>query len=169
MQTSAKTKVVHLHSPIYRVGAIPSPEMVNVLEEKSGTKDVFPSDPVRSKVGTDLQTFLFVKAWVRNVAYVKNVWIDVHVFGTELRFGSEDALIHAETLPLHYSAPAEGGGDFFVFDGKIYQGSIATPGSASPKPRAEKIQYRIYYEVNKQVFTDGFFLHQHELASVTTW
>jgi hypothetical protein len=31
-----------------------------------------------------------------------------------------------------------------------------------PRPDARKVQYRLYYEVNYQVFTDGI-LHQNEL------
>jgi hypothetical protein len=30
------------------------------------------------------------------------------------------------------------------------------------RPEARKVQYRLYYEVNYQVFTDGV-LHRHEL------
>jgi hypothetical protein len=38
----------------------------------------------------------------------------------------------------------------------------ATPGSVQPRPDARKVQYRLYYDVNYQVFTDGI-LHQSEL------
>jgi hypothetical protein len=77
-------------------------------------------------------------------------------------FDAADALLHSETLTLGYLEPAGGGGDLFVFDGKIYQGSMATPGSVSPRPDARLVQYRLYYEVSGQVFTDAI-LHQHEL------
>jgi hypothetical protein len=40
--------------------------------------------------------------------------------------------------------------------------SFLTPGSVQPRPEARKVQYRLCYEVNYQVFTDGI-LHQHEL------
>ncbi len=75
-------------------------------------------------------------------------------------FDGKDELIQAETLTLHYS----GFGSVFLyeFSGKVYQGSTATPGSVQPRPDARKIQYRLYYEVNYQVFTDGI-LHQQEL------
>jgi hypothetical protein len=103
-----------------------------------------------------------VKAWVNNVAYAKNVWLDVHVFD------HYDGLIHSATFPLHYQGEAGGHGDFFVFDGKIYQGVRVTPGatSAREKPDARKVQYRLYFEVNSQVFTDGYFLHQHQLPGM---
>jgi hypothetical protein len=82
-------------------------------------------------------------------------------------FDSGDALIHASTVPLHYVGPAHGfpaDGDFFAFAGKIYQGSTATPGAVSPKPEARTVQYRLYYEVNHQLFTDAI-LHQHHLPA----
>jgi hypothetical protein len=140
----------------YRTGAIPSLEMVNVFAVSVSKRNVFPQPSTGPRGGTDLQTQLQLKAWVRNVAYVKNVWIDVHVFD------GADTLIHSETLTLRYLKPAGGNGDFFSFDGKIYQGSVATPGSVSPRPDARKVQFRLYYEVNNQVFTDAI-LHQHEL------
>ena len=60
-----------------RPGAVPSPEMVNVFEQSL-------SAPNR----------LLAKAWVRNVAYDKKVWLDVDLLGR-----SGEAL-HTETLPL---------------------------------------------------------------------
>ena len=64
----------------------------------------------------------------------------------------------------HYQDSTTGFGSAFryEFSGKVYQGSTATPGSVQPRPEARKVQYRLYYEVNYQVFTDGI-LHQHEL------
>jgi hypothetical protein len=144
------------HSVSYRIGAIASLEMVNVFEEAVSKRNAFPMPQVGPRQGTDLQTYLFVKAWVNNVAYTKNVWVDVHVFD------GRDVLIHSETFTLSYLEPAGGGGDFFIFDGKIYQGSTGTPGSVSSKPEARKVQYRLYYEVNSQVFTDAIMC-QHEL------
>jgi hypothetical protein len=146
---------------MYRADAIPSLQMVQVFEDTVFKKNVFPRPPSGPRQGSDWQTFLTVKAWVKNVAYSKNVWVDVHVFD------SGHQLIHAETLTLCYVGPADGfsgDGDFFVFDGKIYQGATATPGAVSPKPEARTVQYRLYYEVNHQLFTDAV-LHQHELPA----
>lgn len=97
---------------------------------------------------------LKVSAWVKETAYGANTWIDVHVFD------GDDRLIHAESLTLPYT----GFGSVFryEFSGKVYQGSTATPGSVQPRPEARKIQYRLYYEVNYQIFIDGI-LHQFEL------
>ena len=75
-------------------------------------------------------------------------------------FDGQDGLIHAETLTLSYTGFASSFRD--AFSGQVYQGATATPGSVQPRPEARKVQYRLYYEVNYQVFTDHI-LHQHEL------
>jgi len=135
-------------SVIYRNGAIRSLEMVNVVSESVTRRE---PDPRTRNSGA--QTRLHVEAWVNNVAYIKNVWMDVHVFD------DEDVLIHSDTLALRYLAPAYGNGDFFIFDGEVYQRSRLD----ALKPDARKVQYRLYYEVNSQVFTDAI-LHQLELG-----
>jgi Family of unknown function (DUF6209) len=139
----------------YRSGAMTRPDMVNVSEQSATKINVFPPPPGGgSPVGSDLQTMLKVTALVKETTYGANAWIDVHVFD------GSDQLIHAETLTLPYT----GFGPVFQygFSGKVYQGMTATPGSVQPRPDARKIQYRLYYEVNYQVFTDGI-LHQNEL------
>jgi hypothetical protein len=139
----------------YRSGAVTRPDMVNVLEQSAAKVNVFPPPAGGgSPQGSDLQTMLKVTAWVKETTYGANAWIDVHVFD------ADDRLIHAETLTLPYT----GFGSTFQyeFSGKVYQGSTSTPGSVQPRPEARKVQYRLYYEVNYQVFTDGI-LHQHEL------
>ena len=142
----------------YRTGAIASSEMVNVARYSIVKENVFPQLPNSPRAGWDLQTVLTMTAWVRNVAYTKNVWIDVHVFD------GLDNLVHSETFTLRYAGTASGWGDLFDFDGRIYHGSTATPGSVSPRPEARKVQYRLYYEVNSQVYTDAI-LHQQDLPA----
>ncbi len=139
----------------YRSGAVTQPGMVNVSEQSAAKVNVFPPPPGGgSPVGSDLQTMLKVTAWVNETTYGANAWIDVHVFD------GGDQLIHAETFTLPYT----GFGPVFQygFSGKVYQGMTATPGSVQPRPDARKVQYRLYYEVNYQVFTDGI-LRQNEL------
>ena len=139
----------------YRNGALTSPDMVNVLEQSATTVNVFSRTAGGgSQQGSNLQTMLKVVAWVKETTYGANAWIDVHVFD------GQDGLIHAETLTLPYTG--FGSAFRYEFSGKVYQGSTATPGSVQPRPEARKVQYRLYYEVNYQVFTDGI-LHQHEL------
>jgi hypothetical protein len=72
---------VQLQDPVrYRDGAIARPEFVNVFDQTAVKKDVFPAPPSGPPVGKDLRTSLSVRAWVKNVAFVKEVWIDLHVF-----------------------------------------------------------------------------------------
>lgn len=137
----------------YRSGAITSLEMVNVSSDAATKVDAFPQGEF-GRHGSDLETKLFVQAWVRNLAPVKHVWVDLHVFD------QSGGLVQSETIPLAWLAPAGGGGDFFVINGIVYQGSVATPGSVSPRPDARTVQYRLYYEVDGRVYTDGV-LHEH--------
>ena len=117
-----------------RPGAVPSLEMVNIFEE------------ALSAPGG-----LLTKAWVRNVAYDKKVWLDVDLIG---RAGEA---LHSETLPLQYVEPAGGAGDFFL-------AGFPVPPAARTTGRApaSELRYRLYYEVEGQVFTDGF-CHSHRL------
>jgi len=139
----------------YRAGAVTRPDMLNVLGQMVSKVNVFPPPPGGgSPEGSNLQTFLSMTAWVKETVYGANAWIDFHVFD------GEDQLIHAQTLTLPYTG--FGSAFQYGFSGKIYQGATATPGSVQPRPEARRVQYRLYYEVNYQVFTDGI-LHQHEL------
>jgi len=140
----------------YRLGAIPDQSIVNVTGQHVRKENVFPSPPTGSKVGSDFQTKLGVSAWVRNRAYQKYVWVDLHVFD------GHDAVIARQTLPLQWQMPGAGDGESFGLDTTVYRGSTATPGSVSPRPDARKLQYRLYYEVSGRVYTDGV-AHEQQL------
>jgi hypothetical protein len=141
----------------YREGALPNAEFVNVLDQAATKKNVFPAPPNGSRVGSDLRTFLDVRAWVRNVAFAKEVWIDVHIFDRNL------TRIAAATIGLPWEGSAGGVADLFRFEGEIYRGLVATPGSVSPRPNAWLVQYRLYYAVEGNTYTDAI-LHQLELV-----
>jgi hypothetical protein len=141
----------------YRDSAIRSPEFVNTLEQTATKKNVFPRPPNGPPVGKDLRTFLDVRAWVKNIAYAKEVWIDVHVFDRAA------SLIQTATFGLAWEGSAGGSADLFRFSGEIYRGLTATPGSVSPRPNAWLVQYRLYYVVEGNMYTDAI-LHQLELA-----
>ena len=111
--------------------------------------------PVGS-AGSELQTRVKLTAWVSNIAYAKNVWFDAHVFD------GGNQLIQAQTLSLHYKIGAGGGGDLFEFDDVLYHGSRGQPGSVSPRPDAQRVQLRLYFESSGQLFTDGI-LHDTQL------
>jgi hypothetical protein len=89
----------------YRERAVPNPEFVNFLDQTAIKKNVFPAPPFGSRVGKDLRTSLNVRAWVKNIAFAKEVWIDVHVFdrGT--------TLVKAATFGLPWEGSASGAGD----------------------------------------------------------
>jgi len=78
----------------YRWGTMSSLEMVNVLSAAvRKTNFVFRTPQVPA--GTELRTVLTVRSWVRNTAFTKDVWLDVHVFD------GDDQLIHSETFTMH--------------------------------------------------------------------
>jgi hypothetical protein len=141
----------------FRASAIRDVSMVNAL--------TLAVNKVRRSIGGSLQgsqleTHLSLTAWVRNIQYQKNVWIDFHVFD------GSDNLVHAETLPLSYREPGGGGGDIFAFERRVFKGSGGLPGAVWPRPDAHLLQFRLYYEVAGQVFTDGH-LHESTLPADT--
>jgi hypothetical protein len=134
-----------------RDGAEQALEIVNVFDERI-TKVVQACDSV-----SELQTHLLLTAWVRNISYEKNVWIDLHLFD------ADDHLVGADTLTLHHLGPAGGGGDLFGLDQVIFKGSCV-PASARQRADVRKVQFRLYYEVNGRAFTDGI-LHQNTVPA----
>jgi hypothetical protein len=94
---------------------------------------------------------LHVKAWVNNVAYEKRVWVDVDLVG------SSGQPLQSRSLPLGYVEAAGGSGDFFLVDAPV-----PPPSSSVRQGPAKLLEYRLYYEVGGQVFTDGV-PHRHQL------
>jgi hypothetical protein len=101
---------------------------------------------------------LHVEAWVKNMAYAKNVWIDAHLVSTDSQ------LIHRETYPLRYERAFGDGGDVFVLDSELFQGPVATQGTATPHPDVRYVELRLYAEMNGRVSTDGL-VHRSQLPS----
>ena len=147
------TPTLPAHSVSARWGAIVDSGIVHLIEDAAVKVNTLPSRPGYPSGMSNLQTRLKVEAWVKNATYVKSVWVDLHVFGLD------DELLHAETLPLQYTHSPDETGDVFLLDQMLYQGSVASEGSVSPKPDAHTVQYRLYGELGGQLFTDGF-LHQ---------
>jgi Family of unknown function (DUF6209) len=141
---------------MYRSGAQRSLETVNTFREDI-TKIRRPLGSAPA-AGSQLETRLDLTVWVRNLAYKKNVWIDLHVFD------QDDNRVSAVTLTLRYSGPAGGDGDFFALEQQVFLGSGGVPGNVWPRADVRKMQYRLYLEVNDRVFTDGI-LHQAELPA----
>ncbi|MGI8983868.1 MAG: hypothetical protein ACR2HM_04945 [Acidimicrobiales bacterium] len=124
------------------------------------TKTNVKNEPGGAGSGLDLETMLSVRARVGESAKIQNVWLDLHVFD------GADELIRSETLPMHpVRETAEG--DEFGFEGYVYRGTGASPGSVWLAPEARKLQYRLYYENDGAVFSDGL-LHQHDVVTDTS-
>ncbi|GLC27670.1 hypothetical protein [Roseisolibacter agri] len=141
-----------------REGAEVEPKALRVAQDAAVKRNLWPSQPGFPSTRTHWQTHLHVEAWVRNTTYAKHVWADVHVFG------HDGALAASETIPLAYARPAGDGGDLFQLDRVVYEGATATPGSATPRPDVRLVQYRLYYQFDGRVVTDGE-LHQCVLRS----
>ena len=103
-------------------------------------------------------THLHVEAWVKNMAYAKNVWIDAHVVS------NDSQLMHRETYPLRYERAFGDGGDVFVLDSELFQASVDTQGSVTPRPDVRYVELRLYAEMNGRVSTDGL-VHRCKLPS----
>jgi hypothetical protein len=141
-------------SPVeVRPGAAVNPDIVNVFEQAvtPGAAPGLHLVRLGDRPAGDAIA-LSVLAWVRNVAYDKDVWVDLYVLG-------EGGVLHAETIPLSFQEPAEGGGDFFA------------AGAAVPAPKAGPetsamgtLQFRLYGQMNGQLFTDGI-LHSHQIEA----
>jgi hypothetical protein len=139
-----------------RVGVAEDRAAIRVAGDAAVKHNTFPSRPGYPSGMAHWQTHLHVEAWVKNTAYAKTVWADVHVFG------HDGALVHSETFPFVYERPAGDGGDVFRFDGVVYEGAIAAGGSVTPRPDVRLVQYRLYGEVGGRVVSDGR-LHECEL------
>jgi hypothetical protein len=142
----------------FRTGAVRRKDAVNVFADVvvKGRHILGGGPPGSTSNTVQMRTRLSLSAWVRNLAYEKHVWVDLHVFD------GSDRLVHSETLPLSYGGAAGGGGDFFSIDQTVFVGFTASPGSVVLRPDARKVQYRLYAEMTGQVFSDGV-LHQYLL------
>ncbi len=148
---------IPLESVAYREGAVPRPDMVSVLDDAAAKENAKPPGPTGDTSGLELETMLSVQAWVRNVDPVKYSWVDLHIFD------ENDQLIRAETRALEWLKAAGDDGDIYAFDGSVYRGTGAVGGSVWFGQDARKLQYRLYYEVNGTVFSDGV-LRQHDVV-----
>ena len=132
-----------------RSGSIVDPDIIRLSDEAAVKINALPSRSGYASGMSKMQTHLHVEAWLKNLAYVKNAWVDVHVLD------DVGTLLHAETLALRYARPAGDGGDLFVLDHLIYYGSVATEGSIEQRPDARILQYFLYGEMDGRVFSDG--------------
>jgi hypothetical protein len=141
-----------------RAGAVRDPESVRLTSDAAVKHNTSAGRPGYPSATTHWQTHLHVEAWVRNTSFTKHVWADAHVFA------HDGALVQHGTFALAYARPAGDGGDLFQLDLAVYEGTTATPGSAEPRPDVRSVQYRLYYQYDDRVLTDGI-LHDCQLRS----
>ncbi|AHG89348.1 hypothetical protein J421_1811 [Gemmatirosa kalamazoonensis] len=141
-----------------RAGATVDAALITVAEDAAVKENAFESRPGYPSNSTSLQTSLHVAARVRRPVDPDGVWVDVHFFDAQA------TLIHGDTLPLRRAGPSDADHDLFVLDGVLYQGSVATPGSVTPRPDVRSVQYRLYCQVGDRIVTDGV-LHRCFLAT----
>jgi len=148
---------IPLESVSFRTGAVPDRRVVTVLEESAVKENAKAKAARRGGGGLDLETVLSVKVCGRRLGRARCAWVDLHVFD------DQEDLIQSETVALTSAGddPDEGG-EVFCFQGNVYRGTGASPGSVWLAPDARKIQFRVYYEVDGAIISDGL-LHQHEL------
>jgi uncharacterized protein DUF6209 len=158
---SAEPATIPAESVAYRWGAIPRLDIVHVVSEHVSKRRTAASPHALS-----IETHLFVQAWAAShlLPEPRATWLDIHIFD------DANELIRSQTLPMTPGGAAESGGEFFVFDRSIYEGSgLMAPGSVArvKAETARKLQYRLYCQAGDQIFTDGL-LHQHELVPDAT-
>jgi hypothetical protein len=141
-----------------RQGVVLDPALICVAEDAAVKENAFHSRPGYPATGVNLQTNLHVAARVQRPIDPESVWVDVHFFDADA------ALIHGDTLPLRRAGTTDAGHDLFELDGMLYQGSVATPGSVTPRPDVRSVQYRLYCQIGDRIVTDGV-LHRCYLAT----
>ena len=127
-----------------------------VFEDAATKKNIKAEKATSGSTGLDLETVLSIQAWVRKLGEQRHSWFDLHVFD------ECDQLIRSETVPLSFVRAADDDGEVFGFEGGVFKGSGASPGSVWLAPDARKVQYRVYFEAEGRVYSDGL-LRQHEL------
>ena len=137
-----------------RPGASINPEMVNVFQQavSPGAPRGLHLAPIAGRPSGDAIA-LSVLAWVRNVAYDKDLWVDLHVLD------DDGNVLHAEIVPLTYQEPAEGGGDFFAAGA-----AVPAPKATAGAPAHRTVAFRLYGQLHGQLYTDGI-LHTHRVEA----
>jgi len=124
-------------------------DVVRLVDARAVKINAWPNRSGHPSGMRSLETHLHVEAWVKNATFAKNVWIDVHVVSDDSR------LVHSETYTLRYERAFGDGGDVFVMDSELFQGSVATQGSVTLRPDVRHVEFRLYTEMDGRVSTDG--------------
>jgi hypothetical protein len=136
-----------------RPGARVDARQIRVVEDAASKDQV-----AMGARGTRLQTALVVRARIGEPSASAIVWADLHVFD------ATGDLIHTGEVTLEPSAGDDG---LRVWDAEVYPGSGGASGMGVwSRPDAHTIHYRLYCQVDDQVFTDGI-LHQFDVPADT--
>jgi hypothetical protein len=139
-------------------GSFVDPSAIRIAEDGAVKSNGFPSRPGYPSGMTSFQTSLRVGACVQPGADVTRVWVEV------VGFDGDATPVYATTLPLApLETEAPDGARFALVD-LLYQGSVSTPGSVTPRPDIRVVLYRLYGEIGGVTYTDGV-VHRCELAT----
>ncbi|MBV9880101.1 MAG: hypothetical protein JO180_06365 [Gemmatirosa sp.] len=156
-----------------RPDAVVDAEVVRVADDAAVKENAAASRSGYPSGRLDLRTTLRVAARVspartlparasaarkKAAAASARVWIDVHAFE------GAAARVQAETLALAHAGPTDDGAERFALDELLYQGSVASPGSVTPRADVRTVHYRLYAEIGGKTYTDGV-VHRCYLAT----
>jgi hypothetical protein len=139
-----------------RADMVVDESVIRRVSDAAVKRNTFVSRPGYPSGKADLQTHLHVEAWVNETTSPTRVWLELCIFG------HDGALARTDSLTLAYGRPAGDGGNLFVADAEVFQGTVATPGSVDLKPDVRKVCYRLYAEVDGRLVSDGQ-VHECEL------
>lgn len=141
-------------------GAVVDVDAIAMVADGAVKANEFASRPGYPSGRTRLRTTLRVGARVGDGegAAPTRVWIDVR------GFDADAAVVHSATRDLaRLDAPAPDGAMFALND-LLYQGSVATPGSVTPRPDIRAVHYRLYAERDGVTYSDDI-VYRCELAT----
>ena len=141
-----------------RLGSVIDPAALRLASDAAVKHNAAAGRPGYPSATSQWATHLHVEAWVQNATFAKRVWADAHVFG------HDGAVVESGTFALAYVGSAGDGGDLFQLDQPVHEGPMTTPGSAEPRCDVRSVQYRLYYQFDDRILTDGV-LHDCQLRS----
>jgi hypothetical protein len=137
-----------------RPEAIVDPQRIWIVEDAASKAEVrFGAG------GSQLQTGLVIRVHLERPSATTNAWADIHLFD------AADEAIHAMTVQLEEADPERNDPGLRVWDSEVYSGSGGASGTGVwSRPDVHTVQYRVYCQVDGQVFTNGI-LHQFTLPA----
>ena len=139
-----------------RPDAVVDTRRVRVVEDNASKEQI-----ALRPGGTRLRTGLVVRACIGEPTASAVVWADVHVFD------ATGELINAGSISLEIGEQLTTDEELRIWDAEVYPGSGGASGMGVwSRPDAHTVHYRIYCQIDNQIFTDGV-LHQLEVPADT--